>query len=155
MNKKEDIYKITAIILIIDQFIKILINRFVGINTKITIIPKFFSIFHVRNTGAAFSILEDNTILIIVVSVIFIIILDHYIKKEKSFNKLSIISLGMIMGGMFGNLIDRIIYHSVVDYLSFTIFKHNFPIFNLADIGITVGALLLVISMIKDKNKTK
>lgn len=149
MNKKEDIYKITAIVLILDQFIKFMINKFIDLNTKITVIPKVFSIFHVRNTGAAFSILENNTLLIIIISVIFIIVLDQYIKKEKKFNKLSILSLGMIMGGIFGNLMDRIIYHSVVDYLSF--FK--FPIFNLADIGITIGAILLIISMLKDKKK--
>ena len=151
MNKKEDIYKITIIVLLLDQFIKYMINKFMEINTSIKVIPNFFSIFYVRNKGAAFSILEDSTILIIIISVIFIVILDQYIKKEKEFTKLSIISLGMIMGGIFGNLMDRIIYHSVIDYLSFG----NFPVFNLADIGITIGVGLLIISEILNIRKDK
>ncbi len=151
MNKKENIYKITIIVLLLDQFIKYMINKFMDINTSIKVIPNFFSIFYVRNKGAAFSILEDNTILIILISVIFIVILDYYIRKEKNFTKLSVISLGMIMGGIFGNLMDRIIYHSVIDYLSFG----SFPIFNLADIGITVGVGLLIISELLKLRKDK
>ena len=151
MNKKEDIYKITILVLVLDQFIKYMVNKFMEINTSITVIPNFFSIFYVRNKGAAFSILEDNTVLIVVISVIFIVILDYYIRKEKNFTKLGVISLGMIMGGIFGNLMDRIIYHSVIDYLSFL----KFPIFNLADIGITVGVGLLLISEILKAGKDK
>lgn len=152
MNKKEDIYKITCIVLLLDQFIKYMVNKFMKVNTGIDIIPKFFKIFYVRNTGAAFSILEDNTILLIIISVVFIVILDLYIKKEKSFTKLSVISLGMIMGGIFGNLLDRIIYHSVIDYLSFG----KFPIFNLADTCICVGVGLLIINeLIKVRKDNK
>ena len=151
MNKKEDIYKITIVVLLLDQFIKYMINKFMEINTSIKVISNFFSIFYVRNKGAAFSILEDSTILIIIISVIFIVILDSYIKKEKNFTPLSVLSLGMIMGGIFGNLMDRVIYHSVIDYLSFG----NFPVFNLADIGITVGVGLLIISEILKIRKDK
>ena len=151
MNKKEDIYKITIVVLLLDQFIKYMINKFMEINTSIKVIPNFFSIFYVRNKGAAFSVLEDSTILIIIISVIFIVILDSYIKKEKNFTPLSVLSLGMIMGGIFGNLMDRVIYHSVIDYLSFG----NFPVFNLADIGITVGVGLLIISEILKIRKDK
>lgn len=156
MNKKEDIYKVTILVFVLDQLIKYYINKFMEINTYIKVIPNFFDIFYVRNKGAAFSILENNTILLVVLSVIFLVILDLYIKKENKFNKLMIISLGMIMGGIFGNLIDRIIYHSVIDYLSFTIFNYSFPIFNLADICITVGTALLIINeLIKIRKDNK
>lgn len=155
MNKKEDIYKITCIVLLLDQFIKYLVNKFMEVNTSIKVIPNFFSIFYVRNTGAAFSILEDNTILLILISVIFIVILDRYIRTKKSFNKLTCFSLGIIMGGIFGNLLDRIIYHSVIDYLSFNVLKYSFPIFNLADIGITIGTVLLIIDVLKEEGKNK
>ena len=151
MNKKEDIYKITCIVLLLDQFIKYLVNKFMEVNTGIDIIPKFFKIFYVRNTGAAFSILENNTILLILISVAFIVVLDIYIKKEKVFTKLGVISLGMIMGGIFGNLLDRIIHHSVIDYLSFG----TFPIFNLADTCICVGVGLLIINEILKLRKEK
>ena len=155
MNKKEDIYKLTSIILMLDQFIKIIIEKNMHLSQEITIIPNFFSIYYVRNTGAAFSILEDNTLFLIIISVIFIIVLDRFIKNEKNFTKLSIISLGMIMGGIFGNLIDRIINHAVIDYLSFSMLKYSFPIFNLADIGITLGVALYILSMILERKKTK
>ncbi|MBQ9018696.1 MAG: signal peptidase II [Bacilli bacterium] len=155
MNKKEDIYKITCIVLLIDQFIKFLVNKFIEINTEIKVIPNFFSIFYVRNKGAAFSILEDNTILIIVISIIFVFILDHYIKAQEKFTKLNCFSLGIILGGIFGNLLDRIIYHSVIDYLAFNVLEYTFPIFNLADIGITIGTCLLIIEFIKEEGKKK
>ena len=58
-------------------------------------------------------------------------------------------ALGMIIGGIVGNLIDRLLYHSVIDYLSFNIFGYNFPVFNIADIGITVGCLLYIIELIR------
>jgi len=151
MKNREYIYKITSIVLIIDQIIKLLISNNMTLYQQIKIIPKFFTIYYVKNTGAAFSILEDSTILLTIISVIFVVILDRLIKKEKTFTKLSAISLGMIMGGIFGNLIDRIIHHAVIDYLSFQIFKYEFPVFNLADIGITVGVGLLILSMILEK----
>lgn len=151
MNKRQKIYEITSIVLMLDLFIKLIVTHNMKLNTSIDIIPNFFSIYYVQNTGAAFSILENNTLFLIIISVVFIVILDRYIKKENNFTKLSIISLGMIMGGIFGNLIDRIIYHSVIDYLSFTMLKYNFPIFNLADIGITVGVALYILSLILER----
>ena len=57
------------------------------------------------------------------------------------------------MGGIFGNMIDRIINHSVTDFISFRIFNYNFPVFNIADIGITIGACLLVISILIEEKK--
>ena len=57
------------------------------------------------------------------------------------------------MGGIFGNLIDRIIHHAVIDYLSFKIFSYEFPVFNIADICITVGVILLILSMIIERKK--
>ena len=151
MNKKQNIYVITSIILMLDQIIKMIVMHNMKLDTYIELIPGFFSIFYVKNTGAAFSILEDSTILLIIISVIFVVIIDRYIKKEEHFTNLSVLSLGMILGGIFGNLIDRIIHHSVIDYLSFTVLKYNFPIFNLADIGITVGVALYILSMILER----
>ena len=100
--------------------------------------------------------MKDATILLIILSVLFIIFLDKYIRKEeKKFSKIDIISYGMILGGVYGNLIDRIIHRSVTDYLSFNIFGYDFPIFNFADICIVVGAILIMIDIIflKEKNK--
>lgn len=153
MKNKEKIFEISAVLLMIDQVLKIIVNHYMELNEEIRIIPNFFSLLYVKNTGAAFSILNNNTSLLIILSVVFILVLDRYIKKEQNnFDKLSIISLGMILGGIFGNLIDRIIHHGVIDYLSFIIFKYDFPIFNFADICITLGVLLLIIDMFKNKS---
>ena len=110
---------------------------------------------YLKNTGAAFSILEDSTPLLVIISVIVIVLLDRSIKKTSKFTNLEEISLGLIMGGIFGNLIDRIIHHGVIDYLSFRIFKYNFPVFNLADISIVIGVGLYIISIIKDKERIR
>ena len=151
---KNDVYKVVALVLILDQLVKIIIKRSMNLYQEIAIIPKFFSLCYVQNTGAAFSILEDATLFLLVVSVIFIILIDNTVKKEyKNLSKLAIISTGMILGGIFGNLIDRILYRSVIDFISFSFGSYHFPIFNIADIGITVGMVLLIIDMIKNKDQ--
>ena len=155
MSKKEDIYKITAIVLLFDQIIKLIINHALELNQIIKIIPGFFSIDSVINKRAAFSILVNNKVILVILSIIVIIILDRYIKKEKVFSKMDILSLGLILGGIFGNLIDRIIHHGVIDYLSFTFFNYSFPIFNLADMAITGGVLVLLLSMILKKKERR
>ena len=156
MKIRQNIYNIVAIVLMLDQLIKIIIQKNMELYQEISIIPKFFSLYYVQNTGAAFSLLEDATLLLIVISVVFILLIDNAIKKEeKNLDKLSIISLGMILGGIFGNLMDRILYHSVIDYISFSFGKYHFPIFNIADMGITIGVFLLVVDILKEKKNKK
>ena len=157
MKDKEKVYSVAAILLIIDQLVKLLIKTKMKLLTEIIIIPNFFSIYYVENRGAAFSILNGKVYIFIIVAFILLFLLDRYLKEEK-FNKLSIISLGIIIGGIVGNLIDRLLYHSVIDYLSFNIFGYNFAVFNIADIGITVGCFLYIIELIRrsiNENKSR
>ncbi len=150
MKNREKVYKYVAITVLIDQFIKLLIQKNMELYQEISIIPNFFSFCYVKNSGAAFSILEDATLLLIIISILFIILIDNTIKKEShNLSNLSIIALGMIIGGIFGNLIDRILYRSVIDFISFSFGNYHFPIFNIADIGITVGVFILLIDMWK------
>ncbi len=153
MNKKKDIYKLLSIVLILDQIIKLLVMKLLNENQIISVIPNFFSLTYVKNTGAAFSILEGKLSLLIIISVMFITIIHEYIKKEENIPKLSLISYGLILGGVFGNLLDRIIHQAVTDYLSFHLFNYYFPIFNLADICITCGIFLLIIETFLEKKK--
>ena len=148
-NQVYEVYKVTSILLIIDQITKLLINTKMTLNQEIIIIPKVLSLLYVKNTGAAFSMLQDNTIFLTVINALFIIVLHLLIKKEKNLSKFSCLSLGMIMGGMFGNLIDRIIHHGVIDFIYISLI--DFPVFNIADMGITIGVLLLMISFIIEK----
>ena len=148
-NHIYEIYKVTSILLIIDQISKLLINTKMTLNQEIVLIPKLLSILYVKNTGAAFSILQDNTIFLTVINELFIIVLHLFIKREKNLSKFSCLSLGLIMGGMFGNLIDRIIHHGVIDFIYISLI--DFPVFNIADMGITIGVILLLISFIIEK----
>ena len=154
MKKTQKIFNITAIILIIDQIIKIIIRSNLNEYQEIKIIKNFFSITLLKNTGAAFSILKNSTLLLIIISVLFILLISKYIKKEeKNLTKLDVYSYGIILGGIFGNLLDRIIHKGVIDYLSFRFLSYYFPVFNFADISITVGIALLIISTIINEKK--
>ena len=76
--------------------------------------------------------------------------------KNEIINKTEIISIGIILGGIVGNLIDRIVYGNVIDYLSFKLFGYDFAVFNFADIGIVVGVILLLIHfLVGEKNGSK
>lgn len=151
MNNKKNIYYISIILLILDQIIKIIIQKNMSLYQEIILIPNFFSLNYVKNTGAAFSILQNNSSILLIISFLSVIILNYYIIKEKNITKLSKISFGLLLGGIYGNLLDRIIYRSVIDYLSFSILNYSFPIFNLADIGITIGVGLIIIETILKK----
>ena len=148
MKSKEKIYSISAILLMIDQFIKLFVKSKMELFEEIIVIPKFFSIYYIENDGAAFSILGGATVILIIVSLVALFILDRFITKENVNTKFGILSYGMIFAGIIGNLIDRCLYGSVIDYLSFNIFGYSAPVFNLADICIVVGAVILVIDTI-------
>ena len=154
MKNKQKINWIVFVVLMMDQLIKILVQKNMTLHEEIKIIPHFFSIYYVQNTGAAFSILKDATILLIMISVVFIVFINKQIKKEEEkLDTISIISLGLILGGIFGNLLYRIIHHSVIDYLSFSFGNYSFPVFNLADMGITIGLGLLLFDLWKRRNE--
>lgn len=156
MNKnKEKIYSISAIVIIIDQIIKIIVSTKMKINQEIEVIPNFFSILYLKNKGAAFSILKDQKILLVIISLIVLFIINKYIDKTKIFNKLSILSLGFIIGGIIGNLLDRLIQDGVIDYLSFGFNNYYFPVFNIADTFIVIGVFLMIIGLIKEEKEVK
>lgn len=144
-KNKNKVYITSAIVLLIDQIVKLLIKTNMSLNEEISIIPNFFSIQYLKNTGAAFSILENQTILLAITSIICISVIIYYLKKEENLTTAMYLSFGLVLGGILGNLIDRIVYQGVIDFLSFQIFNYNFPVFNIADIGITIGVLLLII----------
>lgn len=151
MRNKEKIYAISSILLIFDQLVKMIVRIKLNLYEELTIIPNFFSIYYLKNKGAAFSILNNHIILLIIIGIGAIILLDRFITKEKNLNNISKFSLGIVVGGILGNLVDRIWHNAVIDYFSFTIFGYSFPVFNIADIGITIGALILIITFIVEE----
>ncbi len=149
---KKKVYLISFILLVID-FLSKLIIKTNNINT--TIIPDFFSISYVKNTGAAFSIFEGYSIIFIIIAILAIIYIDKKFIKER-LNKLQMILFALLVGGILGNLLDRIIYGYVIDFLSFKIGNYYFPIFNIADICIILGVCLLIIDIVRgEKNDNK
>lgn len=150
------VYIIALISLIIDQIVKILVSNYLILGQTTKIINNFFYLIYVQNTGAAFSILIGYRYILIIITLIFLYYLYKYTKKQTNPNKLAILSHGLLLGGIIGNLIDRIIYGYVIDYLDFMIFNYNFPIFNLADTFIVIGCIILVInSYAKGENSWK
>lgn len=151
MKRKILIYSI--ILFILDFVTKLIIKSNLILNKSITIIPKFFRLTYVKNSGAAFSILKGKQIFLIVLSIIVIDFIIYYIFKDK-LNKYKVIYYSLLIGGIFGNLFDRIIYNGVIDYLDFNIFKYNAPIFNLADTFIFFGVVLILLEGVKNGNRS-
>ena len=143
------LYVISLITVILDHVIKNLFTFFMTYGQSISVIDGFFNITLVGNTGAAFSILSSNTILLILISIVVLNLLYFCFIKGKNLNDLEQISYGLLIGGIMGNLIDRVIHMKVIDYLDFNIFGYNFPVFNLADIVIVVSMILIIYQIIK------
>lgn len=141
----------TLIFIICDQLIKILITYTLIPYEYIDIIKNFITITHVHNTGAAFSILSNNVWLLISISLIALIFIYYYILKKITFTKLNILIYSLLIGGIIGNLIDRLIHGYVIDYISVNIFGYHFPVFNFADICIVISVFILFIKTIKEE----
>ena len=152
MKKKP--YIIAFFFFIIDFISKQVVIHFLSLNESILVIKNFFYLTYTKNNGAAWSILQDKRILLLIVTVVFLFLINKYMNKEE-LSKLENFIYGMIIGGIVGNLFDRIVYSSVIDFLDFKIFGYNYPIFNLADTFIVIGIILLIIVSIRKEHYEK
>jgi len=136
----------------LDQYSKYLVLTLLNPIESFPLIPNFFHLTYVENTGAAFSLFSDMQLFLIATSVLFIgilILLLIKIPKIKE-NRWVNISISLIIGGAAGNLIDRLRLNFVVDFLDFRFI--NFAIFNFSDIFVVCGSILLVIALLTNKN---
>lgn len=141
--------------LIMDILTKQLVLNLMFEHQSISLIKNFFSLTFVKNTGVAFSLLEGKMPFIIIMTAITILFIIKYIKNTYP-SKIETICYGIIIGGALGNLLDRIIYGYVIDFLDFQILGYSFPIFNLADTMIVIGVfLLLILSIIESRNQNE
>lgn len=140
-------FGITAILTIISQIISI--YSFVSLKDKsFILIDNFLNFTYSENTGGPFGIGQDNTIGFILISIIIIAIIIHFIVAQRErIDKIASIALSFMLAGGFSNLIDRILRGAVIDYMDITTVL-NFPIFNLSDILVITGWILLIISII-------
>lgn len=135
---------ISLIVIIIDRILKVLVTNNFALNVRNKIIDGFFYITNCHNEGAAFSLFSGNVLFLIFITLIVLFLIYRTINKE-NVNKIGVLAYGLLLGGILGNLYDRIFYGYVIDYLDFVIFKFDFAIFNLADAAIVVGAILLIV----------
>lgn len=137
---------IVASIIASDQLSKLWIRTHLAIGESTPLIGRL-SLIHIRNTGSAFGLLANQTFLIIVISIaalLFILLFLRYISPTTT---LSIVAIGLLMGGALGNLIDRLRFGSVTDFIYFRLWGNfHWPAFNIADASIVVGVCLLIYS---------
>lgn len=138
------LYIIAFISFILDFVCKFIITHILSFNDSIMVIRNFFYISLVKNTGGAFSIFTGSTFLLIVISFLILLGIFTYIYKNNIRNRVSLMGFGLLIGGAMGNLFDRIFYGYVIDYLDFKVFGYGYPIFNLADSFVVIGAIILL-----------
>lgn len=141
----------SIITLLIDILTKFGIERYFEISESKIIIPNFFSLTKVYNYGVSFSMLNNERYIIILITLIVFGMLIAYAKKFKN-NFRNSLMFGLLFGGIIGNLINRIFLGYVIDFLDFKIFGYNYPVFNIADIGIVFGVILMIYAIIKKED---
>lgn len=141
----------TAMFTIIDQLVKGLIKTLFSLHESVIVIKDFFSLTYVQNTGAAFSILSGNRILLIAMGVLSIALIYLFFIRNTKLDKIETVAYSLLLGGIIGNLIDRIIFGYVIDYFDFLIINYSFPVFNLADTFIVISIALIFIMQIRSE----
>ncbi|MGD8521861.1 MAG: signal peptidase II [Desulfobacterales bacterium] len=155
-NKYIRLAVIGGCVVIVDQITKLLILRHLPFNQNITVIAGFFDIVHINNPGGAFGLLASlspqwRTIIFLFISSLAVgLIFYFYIKTPQSHPWLAA-GFALIFGGAIGNLIDRLRFGFVIDFLDFYIAKYHWPAFNIADSAITVGLAIFVIHIVLRK----
>ncbi len=149
IKKKLGILAVTAATLVIlDQATKYLVTSRLRLNEVIEVVPGLFNIVLFRNPGAAFSAFSAGgmlrTLFLIAVSVAALVIIAVLVKQSK--DVLMTFALSLIAGGAVGNLIDRVRFGSVIDFLDFYAGSFHWPAFNVADSAITAGVILAIFS---------
>ncbi len=147
-----------GIVLVLDQVTKYVVESRIRLHDIIVVVPGFFNITHVRNKGAAFGILSNlpefwRSAFFIAVTIIAVSVIIALIVKAQE--RLSVYAFSLIAGGALGNVIDRIRYGEVVDFIQWYVKSYYWPSFNVADSAITVGVALLAIEMLFIKPQTQ
>ncbi len=161
---KDNRYKLLLawafVCLVLDQLTKIIIMNTLDLHSSIPVIKNFFNIVHVKNYGAAFGFLNNSQtdwqFYFFAAATVIAVVMIFYMAKTNKYNKLLFISLGVLLGGAIGNFIDRLLFRAVTDFLDFQIGSMHWPAFNIADIGVTLGAFgAIILIFIADQKEKK
>ena len=146
---------VIALLVSVDQFSKQVVATYLTIGEKKEIIPDFFYLNHVHNTGAAWSMFDGQKTIFIVVTILAIIGFAYMLLKNKNEKLINKVSFLLMIGGAIGNLIDRLTYGYVIDFLDFYIINYDYPVFNLADAFLVIGVILYLINIIWENSNAK
>lgn len=152
MKKSNIIISIVLVIVLLglDLLLKYLVSTYL---TTVNIIDNFFSLTYVLNDGAAFSLFASRIYLLILIALICLFFIIYELKNNLDDKVLSI-GYSLVLAGLLGNFLDRLIDGYIIDYLSFKILGYNYPIFNFADILIVVGIIVVIIKeILKERGK--
>jgi len=148
---------IALVVVAFDRLAKLSIESRVSLHDSISIIPGFFKITHVENTGAAFGLFADSPsewkiAVLILFSLIALLIVSALLWKNSHVMTTTGVGLALILGGALGNLWDRLVSGHVVDFLLFYLGQYQWPAFNVADSAIVIGAGLLIFEIVFAKS---
>lgn len=148
MKIRLSMYSLAVGIVLLDQVTKYWISQ---IKPYVNVIPGFFNLVYVENTGAAFGIFQGRLGILSLISLAAMAVLVVLIWQEHHERKGMLLALALILGGTGGNLIDRVRLKYVVDFLEFYIKTYRWPAFNIADSAISTGVALLILLTLKDE----
>ena len=151
-------FLLALMVFLLDRWTKHLAAIRIPMYTNIDVIPGFFRLTHTENTGAAFSLFADSTshwrtTLLIAFSVLAMVVVLFLLWKQAQAFTMTGIALSLILGGAVGNLWDRVARGRVVDFLLLYVKHYQWPVFNLADSAIVVGATLLAIDILFSRSR--
>ena len=139
-------FLIAATVVLLDQLTKMLVREMIPTGSSVEIIPYILSFTHTTNTGASFSLFTQYSFLLTIVAILVILgILFFYKHIPKNYK----LAFALILGGTIGNLLDRILFGRVTDFVDI----HIFSIFNFADSAITLAAILLIIAVFQEEKE--
>jgi signal peptidase II len=155
-GKYKKLAVISGLVVILDQITKILILKNLPLYHSVTIIPGFFNITHIHNPGGAFGFMarQDSSLrnfLFILLASVAVCVIFYFYKNTNKTHPFLASGFALILGGAIGNLIDRIRFGKVVDFLDFYIRSYHWPAFNVADSAITVGVTIFIFHLLFKK----
>lgn len=147
------IFILSVFIIVLDQLSKFAAIKFLKTSAPYIIIPNFFQFNYVENYGAAFGILQNKKIFFIIITLAVIVGISVFlVKNYYNINVFMRIGLSMLLGGAIGNFIDRVRWSYVVDFISFRLInRYEFPVFNVADIFVVIGTIIILVLILFDK----
>lgn len=146
---------IIILVLIVDQATKMWIQSSPAVLAGTELIPGFMYLNYVKNTGAAWSMLSGQQVLLSLIAVVEIGVLLWFLVKVRGKKRLTEAALALMIGGALGNLWDRLYLGYVRDFIDTYPFGYDFPVFNIADAALCIGVGLLMIEMVREDRKEK